>query len=83
MPCCRFGSLYGELARFILRLLGFKTERRKGGLAGAKGAPGAEGMSPGGPVAGPPALPGMLGGPALGPAGPAGGGDNWNSLWSS
>ena len=85
-PLHRFGSLYGELARFILRLLGFKAGKRK--LAAGKGG-GQEGGGPPGELMGPAgAPPGMLlpppaGGGPLELAGPVGahGGDSWNSLW--
>ncbi|CAD6214897.1 unnamed protein product [Miscanthus lutarioriparius] len=40
--CDRAGMLYGELARFVLRLLGIKTKPKKGGVKGA-GAPSSEG----------------------------------------
>lgn len=44
----RFGSLYGELARFVLRLLGYKSAPRKrdDGAGGAQGGahPGAAGQ---------------------------------------
>lgn len=36
----RAGTLYGELARFILRLLGIRPRKRAGGGAGAAGAQG-------------------------------------------
>ncbi len=67
----RFGSLYGELARFILRLLGFKTGKRKG----VKGSDGAGESAPSPQLGGPP--------PTGPPAVQMAGGDNWNSLWSS
>jgi peroxin-13 len=35
--------LYGELARFILRLLGIKTKPKKGGGVKGSGAPSLEG----------------------------------------
>ncbi|KAL6894207.1 hypothetical protein ACP4OV_008305 [Aristida adscensionis] len=34
--CDRTGMLYGELARFVLRLLGIKTKPKKGGVQGAE-----------------------------------------------
>uniref|UniRef100_A0A0E0P281 Peroxin-13 n=1 Tax=Oryza rufipogon TaxID=4529 RepID=A0A0E0P281_ORYRU len=34
--CDRTGMLYGELARFVLRLLGIKTKAKKGGVQGAE-----------------------------------------------
>ncbi|KAL5219200.1 hypothetical protein ABZP36_019884 [Zizania latifolia] len=34
--CDRTGMLYGELARFVLRLLGIKTKTKKGGVQGAE-----------------------------------------------
>ncbi|WVZ60788.1 hypothetical protein U9M48_010768 [Paspalum notatum var. saurae] len=40
--CDRAGMLYGELARFVLRLLGIKTKPKKGGVKGAE-APSTEG----------------------------------------
>jgi peroxin-13 len=40
--CDRTGMLYGELARFVLRLLGIKTKPKKGGVKGS-GAPSLEG----------------------------------------
>ncbi|RCV40559.1 hypothetical protein SEVIR_9G063700v4 [Setaria viridis] len=42
--CDRAGMLYGELARFVLRLLGIKTKPKKGGVKGS-GAPPLEGTS--------------------------------------
>lgn len=41
---CRAGSLYGELARFILRLLGYKSKSKE--LALSNGQPGQPGQSP-------------------------------------
>ncbi len=63
----RFGSLYGELARFVLRLLGYKSAPRKRDDGGGNGAPG-----PGGG-------PGATHGGAHG-GGPHGG---FESLWPS
>jgi peroxin-13 len=37
----RFGSLYGELARFVLRLLGFRSKEKPAGEAAAAGGAGA------------------------------------------
>ncbi|CAN6281087.1 unnamed protein product [Urochloa humidicola] len=42
--CDRTGMLYGELARFVLRLLGIKTKPKKGGVKGS-GGPSVEGTS--------------------------------------
>jgi len=36
--CDRTGMLYGELARFVLRLLGIKTKPKKGGVKGSGAA---------------------------------------------
>lgn len=86
----RFGSLYGELARFVLRLLGFKPKDKKAaaqeGPAGAQ--PQQPGMpspaaTPGNPAAkhrGLPGLPGAPVRPAVGAAAASGGGQ-WDSLW--
>lgn len=87
---CRFGSLYGELARFVLRLLGFKPKDKK--AAAQEGPPGTQPQQPGmpGPAAAPghPAakqrsLPGLPGAPARPVAGAAAasGGGQWDSLW--
>jgi peroxin-13 len=88
----RFGSLYGELARFVLRLLGFKPKDKK--AAAQEGPPGAvQPQQPGmpGPVAAPghpaakhrglPGLPGAPMRPAAGAAAAASGGGQWDSLW--
>ncbi|CAN6297539.1 unnamed protein product [Urochloa humidicola] len=42
--CDRTGMLYGELARFVLRLLGIKTKPKKGSVKGS-GGPSVEGTS--------------------------------------
>lgn len=89
---CRFGSLYGELARFVLRLLGFKPKDKK--AAQQEGPPGAAGPQQqqqqlgapapalGHPAAKPHGLPGMPGAPARpGAAAGAPGGGQWDSLW--
>lgn len=46
MSFCRGGSLYGELARFVLRLLGFKDKSKELALQ-PKGPPGNHGPPPG------------------------------------
>lgn len=84
-PSCRFGSLYGELARFVLRLLGFKTkdkqqaqqQQQPGGPQGA--AQQQPGPSPGRPAVKPHGLPGMPA--ARAPAGAGSGGGQWDTLW--
>ncbi|KAL4425790.1 hypothetical protein ABPG75_009806 [Micractinium tetrahymenae] len=82
----RFGSLYGELARFVLRLLGFRPkDKAQKQQTPADSAP--AGMQqlpqvvpgPSRPAAKPRGLPGM---PAAAPAAGAGGGQ-WDSLWSA
>lgn len=86
---CRFGSLYGELARFVLRLLGFKPKDKK--AAAQEGPPGSQLQQPTMPgtaaATGHPAakhrLPGLPGAPVRPAAGAAGasGGGQWDSLW--
>ena len=67
---CRAGSLYGELARFILRILGYKSKAKPQQMPGMPGGPG--GMLPG------PMLPGAPA-PALPPPeAPA-----FDSVWGS
>ena len=69
---CRAGSLYGELARFILRVLGYKGKPKQA-MDPAAGNPA------GPPGAGRPALPGL---PAPGlPAPPGAPAQDWNSVW--
>lgn len=77
---CRAGSLYGELARFIFRMLGFKTKSKEGQQRQVPGqkppvAPGQPRQSP---------LPGLPGAPPQrrGPHPTAGGGTNWDSVWA-
>jgi len=82
----RFGSLYGELARFVLRLLGYKPREKQPQLEGAPGPPQLEGAPPGQPPVG-----GAWGG-AWGGGPPQGGawgsgppqappGASWDSMW--
>jgi hypothetical protein len=90
---CRAGSLYGELARFVLRLLGYKAPAK---AAPAECAPGEAAPAPGGlpgglpgaPVRG--ALPGAPAAPAPAaprsvlPGAPAAGGGrarSWDGVW--
>jgi len=90
---CRAGSLYGELARFVLRLLGYKAPTK---AAPAECAPGEAAPAPGGlpgglpgaPVRG--ALPGAPAAPALAvprsvlpgaPAAGGGGARSWDGVW--
>lgn len=86
----RFGSLYGELARFVLRLLGFRSKEReqkqqKQHQQSPSNAPaGALQQSPvmpvpAGPVVKPHGLPGM---PRAAQA-TAASGVQWDSLWST
>lgn len=69
----RFGSLYGELARFVLRLLGFKPRDKSGGIATPS-----QQTSNNMPTAKPHGLPGL---PNAIPSATLGGGQ-WDSLWS-
>ena len=76
---CRAGSLYGELARFIFRMLGFKTKAKEGQLQ----VPGQKPpVAPGQPRTSP--LPGLPGAPTQhrSPHPTVGGGSNWDSVWA-
>lgn len=67
VPVTRAGSLYGELARFVLRILGYKGKPK-------------EQPPMGGPQAmmGPPRLPGLPGAPGAQPGAP-----DWDNMWGS
>jgi hypothetical protein len=92
--CCRFGSLYGELARFVLRLLGFRPkdkqhpeqqqQQQQQQQQGPQGAQQQQPVGPQGrPAAKPRGMPGMPV-PAARPAANSGssGGGQWDSLWT-
>lgn len=71
----RAGSLYGELARFIFRMLGIKTKAREAQMQSGQ-KPGAP---PGQPRTNP--LPGLPGAPThRAPQQPGAG--NWDSVWA-
>ena len=87
---CRFGSLYGELARFVLRLLGFKPRDKKTAGAASVALQEQQQQPPvsalGRPAAKPHGLPGL---PAAMPsssrataAALGGASGQWESLWS-
>ena len=85
----RFGSLYGELARFVLRLLGFRPKDKQQGRGQQQQVPqGAQQQQPAGPQGRPAAKPRGMPGmpvPAARPAassGSSGGGGQWDSLWT-
>ena len=68
--CCRrTGSLYGELARFVLRLLGYRGKQEQ-----VHRPPG---LPPGGPMPGQP-QPGRAPPGLAAAAGPS---SNWNGVW--
>ena len=82
--CCRFGSLYGELARFVLRLLGFRPKDKQQPEQQQQGAQLQQAAGPQGrPAAKPRGMPGMPV-PAARPAvsSSSSGGGQWDSLWT-
>lgn len=72
LPSHRFGSLYGELARFVLRLLGYKGKAKDGTVGGVDGAQQQQQQSH--PLV--PALSGVGMQPGSGAGAPA-----WDSVW--
>ena len=64
---CRAGSLYGELARFVLRLLGYKGKPKEQPPMGPPQA-----------LMGPQRLPGLPAAPASLP-----GPQDWDNMWGS
>ena len=89
--CCRAGSLYGELARFVLRLLGYRGKPQDQAQAAALGGPpGAPDKLPAPqqqqrerPARG--ALPGAPSGLPLpgAPAAASSGAPAWDNVWGS
>ena len=74
---CRAGSLYGELARFIFRMLGIRTKAKEAQVQPNGQKPGAP---PGLPRTNP--LPGLPGAPAHRPTPQPAGGSNWDNVWA-
>ncbi len=74
---CRAGSLYGELARFIFRMLGIRTKAKEAQLQPNGQKPGAP---PGQPRTNP--LPGLPGAPTHRPTPQSAGGTNWDNVWA-
>lgn len=74
---CRAGSLYGELARFIFRMLGIRTKAKEAQMQPNGQKPGAP---PGQPRTNP--LPGLPGAPIHRATAQPTGGTNWDNVWA-
>ncbi len=74
---CRAGSLYGELARFIFRMLGIRTKAKEAQMQ-------PNGQKPGAPRGQPRInpLPGLPGAPAHRATPQPAGGTNWDNVWA-